>query len=48
MEAARVHRAYARARKEFHAALVDVMEFNGAASRTHAKQRAEELLQLLG
>ena len=43
-----VHRAYAKARAEFHDALLEVIEFNGAASRQEAERRATELLDLLG
>lgn len=42
-----VHRAYAKARAEFHEALLDVLEFNGAPSRAEAERRAAELLEFL-
>ena len=46
-DAAQVHRAYARARKEFREALLEVITFEGASDRTEAERRAAELLDLL-
>lgn len=47
-DAARLHREYAKARREFEEALIDVMLFNHPGSRVRARDEARKLLALLG
>ena len=48
VEAAQVHRAYARARKEFRGALLEVLATEGGATESALESKADELLLLLG
>ena len=48
VEAAKLHRAYARARKEFRRALHDVVEFHRPGDPEAVERECEELILLLG
>jgi RNA polymerase sigma-70 factor (ECF subfamily) len=48
VDPATLHREYARARKEFKAALLDVMAFYHPGSPADAERECAELLELLG
>ena len=47
-DAAKLHHEFAKARREFHEVLVDVVLFHLPGSRTRAREGARELLTLLG
>jgi RNA polymerase sigma-70 factor (ECF subfamily) len=48
LEAATVHRQYARARQEFKAALLQVLTFHCPGSRAHLEQQCADLLAIVG